>query len=69
MQIGLVLLSFGIGKCAVAVPITAQNSSLSPPLTSGSLLGSLLGGRYSDYIFNGLKARNGGVGYPEVRSL
>ncbi|KAI0770423.1 vacuolar DHA amino acid exporter [Fomes fomentarius] len=33
----------------------------------GSLLGSLFGGRYSDYVFAKLKARNGGVGYPEMR--
>ncbi|CDO69278.1 hypothetical protein BN946_scf185042.g180 [Trametes cinnabarina] len=45
MQIGLVLLAFGIG----------------------SLLGSVLGGRYSDFVFRKLRARNGGVSSAEMR--
>lgn len=32
----------------------------------GNIIGSVGGGRYSDYIFNGMKAANGGVGEPEV---
>ncbi|KAL4256353.1 MFS transporter superfamily protein [Pleurotus pulmonarius] len=33
----------------------------------GSLAGSVLGGRYSDYTFRVLKEANGGVGCPEMR--
>ncbi|KAI0351439.1 MFS general substrate transporter [Trametes cingulata] len=33
----------------------------------GSLCGSVLGGRYSDYVFRKLKARNGGVSQAEMR--
>uniref|UniRef100_A0A0W0FF27 Major facilitator superfamily (MFS) profile domain-containing protein n=1 Tax=Moniliophthora roreri TaxID=221103 RepID=A0A0W0FF27_MONRR len=43
-EIGLVLLSFGIG----------------------SMAGSILGGRWSDYQLTKLKAANDGKGYPEV---
>ncbi|KAH9891990.1 MFS general substrate transporter [Cubamyces lactineus] len=45
LQIGLVLLAYGVG----------------------SLFGSVLGGRYSDYVFRKLKARNGGVSSAEMR--
>ncbi|KAI0629848.1 vacuolar DHA amino acid exporter [Trametes polyzona] len=45
LQIGLVLLAFGVG----------------------SLLGSVLGGRYSDHVFRKLKASNGGVSQAEMR--
>ncbi|ORY88318.1 major facilitator superfamily domain-containing protein [Leucosporidium creatinivorum] len=34
---------------------------------AGNFIGSVLGGRYSDYVFNGLKAKNGGKGEPEMR--
>ncbi|PCH40367.1 MFS general substrate transporter [Wolfiporia cocos MD-104 SS10] len=33
----------------------------------GCLFGSILGGRYSDYVFAQLKARHGGKSYPEMR--
>ena len=33
----------------------------------GNLIGSIFGGRYSDYIFLKLKERNGGIGQPEMR--
>ncbi|KAJ8496947.1 hypothetical protein ONZ51_g803 [Trametes cubensis] len=45
LQIGLVLLAYGVG----------------------SLFGSVLGGRYSDYVFRKLKAQNGGVSSAEMR--
>lgn len=35
----------------------------------GNLVGSVLGGRYSDYVFNRMKAANGGHGTPEFRIL
>ncbi|KAI0927466.1 hypothetical protein AcV5_007999 [Taiwanofungus camphoratus] len=33
----------------------------------GCLLGSVLGGRYSDYVFGQLKTKHGGKSYPEMR--
>ncbi|CAL1713497.1 unnamed protein product [Somion occarium] len=33
----------------------------------GSMFGSVLGGRWSDYVFRRSKARNGGVSYAEMR--
>ncbi|GAA6030889.1 hypothetical protein JCM8097_008922 [Rhodosporidiobolus ruineniae] len=45
IEVGLVLLSFGLGN----------------------VLGSIGGGRYSDYILAKLKAKNGGKGEPEMR--
>ncbi|KZT12154.1 MFS general substrate transporter [Laetiporus sulphureus 93-53] len=33
----------------------------------GCLLGSVLGGRYSDYVLSRVKARHGGKSYPEMR--
>jgi len=33
----------------------------------GCLFGSVLGGRYSDYIFKKVKAKHGGKSYPEMR--
>lgn len=33
----------------------------------GNVLGSILGGRYSDYVLQRLKRKNGGVGEPEMR--
>lgn len=35
----------------------------------GSVFGSILGGRYSDYQLAKMKAANGGQGYAEVRSF
>ncbi|SCV74455.1 BQ2448_8094 [Microbotryum intermedium] len=34
---------------------------------TGNFLGSVGGGRYSDYVFNKLKAKSGGKGSPEMR--
>ncbi|KAJ7938304.1 vacuolar DHA amino acid exporter [Mycena leptocephala] len=59
-EVGLVLLSFGLGMLLTP--------SCLPPLIGpnlGSLAGSLLGGRWSDRKLASLKAANGGVGYPE----
>ncbi|SGZ23856.1 BQ5605_C023g09647 [Microbotryum silenes-dioicae] len=36
-------------------------------LGTGNFIGSVLGGRYSDYVFNKLKAKSGGKGSPEMR--
>lgn len=33
----------------------------------GNVLGSILGGRYSDFILQRLKKKNGGQGEPEMR--
>lgn len=37
-------------------------------MTIGNMAGSLLGGRYSDYILRRLKEKNGGVSEAEVGS-
>ncbi|EMD39683.1 hypothetical protein CERSUDRAFT_111994 [Gelatoporia subvermispora B] len=34
---------------------------------AGSLVGSIVGGRYSDHVFRQLKAKNGGISRPEMR--
>jgi hypothetical protein len=63
-EVGLVLLSFGLGMLltpSCLLPLIGPNL--------GSLAGSLLGGRWSDRKLASLKAANGGVGYPEVRVL
>ncbi len=41
-------------------------SSLNANVLSGSMAGSILGGRWSDHVFKKLKAQNGGVSEPEV---
>jgi hypothetical protein len=33
---------------------------------AGSMFGSILGGRWSDRVFNQLKTKNGGTSKPEV---
>ncbi|KAI0754649.1 major facilitator superfamily domain-containing protein [Daedaleopsis nitida] len=70
-------LTFGFIYCiSYTCALTLSHSYGYSPMTIGlvllsfgigSLLGSLLGGRYSDYVFRNLKARNGGTGYPEMR--
>ncbi len=63
-----------------ALAFTATRSFEGPPWNFGALitgcillsfgvgnfLGSIVGGRYSDHVFNTMKARNGGKGTPEV---
>jgi hypothetical protein len=64
LDIGLVLLSFGIG---------ALESSCSPRClhvgykSTGSMSGSVIGGRWSDHVLATLKAANGGKTSSEVR--
>ena len=60
LKIGLVLLSFGLGKLYV-YPFFVHSRLL------GNMLGSVLGGRWSDRTFAKLKAKNDGQGWPEVR--
>lgn len=61
LKIGLVTLSYGFG-------MLANSKSMSPADVSilGSIAGSLLGGRWSDYELARLKRKNNGVGKPEV---
>lgn len=70
LKVGLFLLSFGqFSYLSVLVTM------LTDPLTyyqfiipgGGNVLGSILGGRYSDYILQRLKRKNGGQGEPEMR--
>lgn len=62
LKIGLVLLSYGMGKyqCLSLIFIRVDVGYI------GSMFGSVLGGRWSDYVFRRSKARNGGVSYAEV---
>lgn len=62
LKTGLVLLSFGIGPYRIYTHWYYNDSSVCP----GSILGSILGGRWSDRTQAHRKAANGGVGYPEV---
>lgn len=64
MQIGLVLLSFGVGEYTTLKRFTAM--SMKPDLRTGNMLGSILGGRYSDYTLRRMKEKNGGVIEAEV---
>ena len=51
------------------VALPPPSPLLSPNPSAGCLLGSVLGGRYSDHIFRKLKAEHGGKTQPEVRIL
>lgn len=69
IKVGLVLLSFGTGNvvcfsllCWLICRSTSTDNSFS------AQLGSVGGGRYSDYILRRMKERNGGKGEPEVSS-
>lgn len=41
--------------------------SLGTELGGGNVVGSILGGKYSDIMLRRLKKKNGGVGEPEMR--
>ena len=66
MTTGLVLLAYGIGQC-VNSPSRRCVLNHSFSFSLGSILGSILGGRWSDRILARLKAANDEVSYPEVR--
>ena len=66
LKIGLVTLSYGIGwSFILAISRTPLNYI---PLL-GCLVGSVLGGRWSDYEFDKVTTANGGKSDPEVRLL
>ena len=65
LDTGFVLLAYGIG---VLRPTSDRLFHL-PYSPTGCLLGSVLGGRYSDHIFRKLKAKHGGKSQPEARTL
>lgn len=63
LKIGLVLLAYGVGMLyLINKQATFADSSL------GTVFGSLIGGRWSDYQLSRLKAKNGGCSTPEVRN-
>lgn len=65
LKIGLVLLSFGVGESGCCLPILHALAH-GGRADVGCLGGSVLGGRYSDYVFRKLKAENGGTSAAEV---
>ncbi|KZT51486.1 MFS general substrate transporter [Calocera cornea HHB12733] len=85
LDVGLVLLSFGLGECSPSLALPFSPASLpllrvhcpSSPAhadprhptdaSTGNVLGSVLGGRWSDRSLARLKAQNGGVSAPEMR--
>ena len=46
--------------------IQADHEHLPDTFISGSVAGSILGGRWSDRTLSRMKAANGGTSYPEV---
>jgi putative Mn2+ efflux pump MntP len=66
--IGLVLLSFGIGAFLASVDYYLQHTSISNFyfIFIGCMIGSILGGRWSDHVLGKLKAANGGKTNSEV---
>jgi len=64
LKIGLVTLSYGIGWSFI---LAISRTSLKYILLLGCVVGSVLGGRWSDYEFEKLTAANGGKSDPEVR--
>ena len=63
-EIGLVLLFFGIGACESAVYVRRRSSALTG--ASGNMGGSVLGGRWSDYVLSTLQTARGGKIISEV---
>lgn len=61
LQVGLVLLSYGLGE------FNSPSHDLLANCTIGAVGGSILGGRWSDRVLRRMKAKNGGQGRPEVR--
>lgn len=64
LMIGVVMISYGIGRL-VTFGSFPHTHALSP---TGCILGSLLGGVWSDHKLTQLKEANGGKSYPEVRN-
>lgn len=65
IEVGLILLSFGLGNVVRFAFVSLRTNR---PLTPSPLqVGSVGGGRYSDYVLARLRAKNGGQGEPEVR--
>lgn len=64
LKIGLVLLSYGVGEfCRVDCRLGLTDLF---NMSTGSMFGSILGGRWSDRVFKKIKAKNGGISQPEV---
>ena len=70
LQIGLVLLAFGVGEDkACLIKFGGFTKLINVHVPAGCMLGSILGGRWSDRTFARLKAENGGTSAPEVKSV
>jgi len=64
LMIGVVMISYGMGRLFI-FESSPRNHVLS---CTGCVLGSLLGGAWSDHKLSQLKEANGGKSYPEVRT-
>ena len=64
LKIGFVLLSYGVGEFLVTCTLARPVDSLAT--STGSMFGSILGGRWSDRVFKKLKEKSGGTSKPEV---
>lgn len=64
LKIGLVTLSYGIGLSFI---LAISGTSLNYIPLLGCVVGSVLGGRWSDYEIKKVTAANGGKSDPEVR--
>lgn len=69
LKVGLALLSFGEYRLpAVGVHRSCMlGTDKSLDTGGGNVVGSILGGKYSDIMLRRLKKKNGGVGEPEMR--
>lgn len=64
LEIGLVLLAYGVGMYLSVRNMRKRH--LTVIMFLGSMCGSILGGRFSDYSLRRLKEKNGGKSNPEV---
>jgi hypothetical protein len=66
IKIGFVILSMGVGKFFFLETFKLTDYHLLHLGDSGGIVGSVCGGRWSDYVLARQKVANGGNSYPEV---